>query len=99
MQLQRNLMRSMQMMRITQCKGNRLEDDYTRLYPYNRLASSTIGFTNSEGEGSFGIENAYNAVLSGTDGREYGYFDSGSPLQQSNTVKASKEWRYGCDDH
>ena len=25
-------------------KGIWLEDDYTRLYPYNRLASSTIGF-------------------------------------------------------
>ena len=71
-------------------KGIWLEDDYTRLYPYNRLASSTIGFTNSEGEGSFGIENAYNAVLSGTDGREYGYFDSGSSSSAEHTVKAAK---------
>ena len=32
-------------------------------------------------------------ILNGTDGREYGYFDSDSSVER--TVKACKEWKYG----
>ena len=38
--------------------------------------------------GATGIESAYNSVLNGTDGREYGYFDSESSMER--TVKAAK---------
>lgn len=66
-------------------KGIWLEEDYQRKYPYNTLASDVIGFTVSGNVGSNGIEAAYNSILNGTDGREYGYLDSGSTFEQ--TVK------------
>ena len=69
-------------------KGVWLEDDYTRIYPYNSLASDLIGFSYSGNSGAIGIERAYNDVLNGTDGREYGYFDADSSIKR--TVKAAK---------
>ena len=68
-------------------QGVWLEDDYTRTYPYGSLASDVIGFTYSGNAGAIGIESAYNDVLNGTDGREYGYFDSDSSVER--TVKAA----------
>ena len=47
-----------------------------------------IGFTYAGNAGAIGIESAYNDVLNGTDGREYGYFDSESSLER--TVKPAK---------
>lgn len=69
-------------------KGVWLEEDYTRTYPYDSLASDVIGFTYSGNAGAIGIESAYNDVLNGTDGREYGYFDTDSSLER--TVKPAK---------
>lgn len=45
------------------------QTDVTRYYPNGAFASQLIGFTNSEGVGSNGIEEKYNDVLSGTPGR------------------------------
>lgn len=56
------------------------------MYPYNTLASDVIGFTVAGNEGAIGIESAYNEVLKGTDGREYGYFAGKSSVE--GTVKA-----------
>ncbi len=67
-------------------KGVWLEDDYERTYPYGTLASDVVGFTVSGNAGTIGIESAYNDVLNGTDGREYGYFASKSSVER--TVKA-----------
>ena len=69
-------------------RGIWLEEDYTRSYPYDSLASDVIGFTYAGNAGAIGIESAYNDVLNGTDGREYGYFDSESSLER--TVKPAK---------
>lgn len=69
-------------------KGVWLEDDYKRSYPYSTLASDVVGFTVSGNQGAIGIESAYNSILNGTDGREYGYFDSKSTVER--TVKAAK---------
>ncbi len=69
-------------------QGVWLEDDYVRTYPYNELASDVVGFTVSGNQGAIGIESAYNDILNGTDGREYGYFESVSATEQ--TVKAAK---------
>ncbi len=69
-------------------KGVWLEEDYTRTYPYDSLASDVIGFTYSGNAGAIGIESAYNDILNGTDGREYGYFDTESSLER--TVKPAK---------
>lgn len=66
-------------------KGIWLEEDYVRKYPYNTLASDVIGFTVGGNVGSNGIEAAYNSILNGTDGREYGYLDEGSSFER--TVK------------
>jgi len=62
-----------------------LEEDYIRSYPYSRLASDVIGFTVAGNVGNAGIEASYNAILNGTDGREYGYLDTDSSLER--TVK------------
>ncbi|MDD3403459.1 MAG: penicillin-binding protein 2 [Hespellia sp.] len=50
-----------------------LEQDYKRIYPYNSLASDLIGFSTTDNIGTIGIENSYNSVLNGTNGRSYGY--------------------------
>lgn len=40
-----------------------------RYYPYDSLACHVIGFTNSDGEGIYGLEAYYNNILEGTSGR------------------------------
>ncbi len=62
-----------------------LEEDYVRTYPYNMLASDMIGFTSSGNVGTGGLEQSYNDVLNGTDGREYGYLNSDASFER--TVK------------
>ncbi len=65
-----------------------LEDDYRRTYPYGSMASDVVGFVYEGNQGAIGIESAYNDILNGTDGREYGYFDSDSSLER--TVKPAE---------
>lgn len=52
------------------------EEEYVRNYPYGDLAAHVIGFTSSGDVGTGGIEQYYNDLLNGTNGREYGYYDS-----------------------
>jgi stage V sporulation protein D (sporulation-specific penicillin-binding protein) len=52
------------------------EEDYVRTYPFNTLASDVLGFTSTDNTGYWGIEEYYNEELNGTNGREYGYYDS-----------------------
>ncbi len=66
-------------------KGVWFEEDYKRVYLYNNLGSHVIGFTVSRDEGSYGIEQAYNSYLCGTNGRSYGYYDA--ELNLVETVK------------
>lgn len=40
-----------------------------RYYPYENLASHVLGFTNSDGDGIYGLELQYNKDLQGTDGK------------------------------
>ena len=49
--------------------GIHLEPSTQRYYPYGSLAAQVIGFANASGEGSEGIEAAYNAFLTGTAGK------------------------------
>lgn len=60
------------------------EEKYQRKYPLGTVASNIIGFTDNE-QGSLGIESYYNSELSGSNGREYGYYDS--ELNLERTVK------------
>ena len=45
-----------------------LQATSTRYYPNSELASSVLGFTNSEGDGIYGLESQYDKILAGTDG-------------------------------
>lgn len=58
--------------------GVHLEPSVRRSYPFGELASQVIGFTNLSGQGSEGIEAAYDAFLSG-------------PMARVLTTKGSNE--------
>lgn len=59
------------------------EKEYVRGYPYGSFASSVIGFCSSDGNGVTGIENRYNGMLNGVNGRSYGYVSEESALEQT----------------
>lgn len=63
------------------------EEEYKRRYPGGSLACDVIGFTSSDNNGMFGLEEYYNDVLNGTAGREYGYLNDDSELER--TIKAA----------
>ncbi len=64
-------------------KGIWFEEDYLRIYPYEELACDTIGFTHARDVADVGLESYYNSTLMGADGRQYGYFNSDSVVEQS----------------
>lgn len=64
-------------------KGIWFENEYQRQYPNSTLACDVIGFTTGDNIGNFGLEQYYNATLSGTNGREYGYLNEDSDLQRT----------------
>lgn len=68
-------------------QGIWFEEEYKRVYPYNSLASDTIGFTGKDNTGTYGLEEFYNDTLNGTNGREYGYLTEDSALKR--TTKAA----------
>ena len=49
--------------------GIHLEPASQRVYPYGTLAAQVIGFTNAGGDGSEGVEAAYDRYLTGTAGK------------------------------
>ncbi len=59
------------------------EEEYRRKYPYNSLASTIIGFTGSDNNGTYGLEEYYNTMLNGTNGRQYGYLTEDSMLERT----------------
>lgn len=64
-------------------RGVWFETEYRRIYPYDSLASQVIGFSGSDGtSGSYGLEQYYNEILAGTNGREYGYLSDESNLER-----------------
>lgn len=64
-------------------KGVWFEKNYIRTYPYGALGSPVIGFTRSDNVGMVGLENYYDDVLSGTNGRRYGYLNSDNDLEKT----------------
>ena len=64
-------------------KGVWFEEDYLRSYPFKSLACDTIGFTLARDVADVGIESYYNSTLMGADGRQYGYFNSQSGVEQT----------------
>lgn len=68
-------------------KGIWFEEEYKRKYPNHTLACDAIGFTTSDNNGLYGLEQYYNNVLSGTPGREYGYLNDDATLERT-TISA-----------
>lgn len=72
-------------------KGIWFEDDYIRRYPYNTLSCDVIGFTVDGNVGTYGIEQYYNDVLNGVDGREYGYLTEETDLERTTIAPVNGE--------
>ncbi len=68
-------------------QGVYFEEEYKRVYPNGSLAADVIGFTRSDNEGQYGLEEYYNDTLNGTPGREYGYLNESDEVER--TVKAA----------
>ncbi len=64
-------------------KGVWFEKSYIRSNPYGSLASPVLGFTRSDNVGMIGLESYYNDVLSGTNGRRFGYLNSDNDLEKT----------------
>lgn len=60
-----------------------LEKEYIRSYPYGSLAASAIGYTTSGNEGIGGLEDYYNDILNGVNGREYGYLNADNNFEKT----------------
>ncbi len=59
------------------------EDEYVRKYPLSTLAADVVGFTYDSGSADWGIEGYYNNSLKGVNGRKYGYYSSGTGIEQT----------------
>lgn len=68
-------------------QGVWFEEEYKRIYPYGSMAADVIGFTSADSQGSYGLEEYYNDILNGINGREYGYLNDDLALER--TVKAA----------
>jgi len=75
--------------------GIHLEPASRRSYPFGTLAAQVIGFTNTGGDGSEGVEAAYDAYLTGSAGRVIttkGSNEMDMPFSYENYVSS----RQGC---
>ena len=68
---------------LTDIKGVWFEEEYIRYYPLGTVACDVLGYTNSGNAGAYGLEEYYNDVLNGTNGREYGYLNEDSNLERT----------------
>jgi len=78
-----------------QISGIHLEPNAKRVYPFGTLAAQVIGFTNASGDGSEGVEAAYNSYLSGSAGKVIttkGNNEMDMPFSYENYVS----YREGC---
>ena len=64
-------------------RGVWFEQDYKRNYPYGTLAANVIGFSNDIDQGVIGIESSYDSLLSGTNGRIFGYLNEDSEFEKT----------------
>jgi stage V sporulation protein D (sporulation-specific penicillin-binding protein) len=58
-----------------------LEENYDRTYPNKTAACQLIGYTSSGNVGNWGLEQQYNDVLNGTQGRQYSYMSDDGTLE------------------
>ncbi len=59
------------------------EEEYLRTYPLGSVACDAIGYTNAGNVGAYGLEEYYNDVLNGTNGREYGYLNKDENVEKT----------------
>lgn len=69
--------------RRSKIKGIWFEEDYLRIYPMDSLACDLIGFTYEDNTADWGIEGYYNDILNGTNGRQFGYFNTDADVEQT----------------
>lgn len=79
---------------MKECKitsGINIDSTINRYYPGGNLASNLIGFTGSDGRGSWGLESSLNSILAGTDGKVVMLTDSINseiPNQEKTYIEA-----------
>lgn len=56
--------------------GVTFEEEFLRTYPNGDLGSHVIGFAKADGDGTYGIEQQYDEILKGSNGRIYDFYDS-----------------------
>lgn len=71
---------------IGKIDGVWFEEEYIRRYPNGTLACDVIGFTGSDNNGTYGLEEYYNDELNGTNGREYGYLNDDATLERTTVA-------------
>lgn len=71
---------------IGEVTGVWFEEEYIRRYPNNTLACDVIGFTGTDNNGTYGLEEYYNNELNGTNGREYGYLNDDATLERTTVA-------------
>lgn len=59
-------------------RGVEVVEGYRRFYPFGKMASHLIGFTNVDGVGQYGVESSYNSELTGSPGRILKSSDAGN---------------------
>ena len=64
-------------------RGVWFEEVYDRTYPLHSLACDVIGFTYDGTTADWGIEGYYSDILNGTNGRQYGYFNTDADVDQT----------------
>ena len=64
-------------------RGVWFEENYERVYPMNSQACDLIGFTYDGTTADWGIEGYYSSLLNGVDGRQYGYYNEDSDVEQN----------------
>ena len=69
------------------------EPEFMRVYPYDTLACTVLGFSGKDSsKGNWGLEQYYNSYLVGTNGRSYGYMN-----QDGSMERTTKEAVNGCN--
>ena len=68
-------------------RGVWFETSYRRVYPYESLGCTFLGFATANSGGSYGLEQYYEEELSGVNGRVYGYLNDDSNVEVQ-TVEA-----------
>ena len=73
--------------------GINVDSSIKRYYPYNNLACQMLGFTGTDNNGLFGLENSLDSILSGTVGKVVTITDSvnGEIPNEQKTYVAAKD--------